>query len=127
MKNTTKIMIAAVLAIFVVVWAAPSEARQRHSRSGKKRQLTSGRSFPNYSNTHVRYHLQHRHRLNHRVHGLKSHQPRRHLHRRYLKPRYTRGNRFRYTRPHHLRKRQRSTIGIHHSPHGTCFHIGVRY
>ena len=127
MKNTAKIMIAAVLAISLVVWAAPSEARQRHSRSGQKRQLTSGRSFPNYRNTHVRYHLHHRHRLKHRVHRLKSHQQRRHHHRRYLKPRYSRGNRFCYTRPHHLRKGHRSTIGIHHSSHGTGFHIGVRH
>ena len=34
MNDFTKIMIAAILAIVVVAWAAPSEARNRHFRSG---------------------------------------------------------------------------------------------
>jgi hypothetical protein len=114
MKNITKIMLAFILAMFVVVWATPSEARQRHARSADKHQLTYGRKSLSYSDTHGRHHL------HPRAHDFKSHRSRRH----HLKAHYSSRNRLCRAR---LRHRQLSSIGIHHSRNGTSLHIGVRF
>jgi len=121
MKNTTKIMIAAVLAMFVVVWATPSEARQRHSRSGYKHQLTYGHNSLSYTDTYGRHHF------HPRAHDFKSHRSRRHLHRHYLKAHYSSRNRLCRARLRHTHLGQLSSIGIHHSRNGTSLHIGVRF
>jgi hypothetical protein len=118
MKNTIKIMIVAVLAMVVVVWATPSEARQRHSRSGDKRQLNYGRKSLSYSDTYGK------HRFHPRAHDFKSHRSRRHLHKHRLKAHYSNRNRLCRARLHH---RQLSSIGIHHSRNGTSLRVGIRF
>ena len=118
MKNTIKIMISAVLALFVVVWATPSEAGQRHPRSGDKHQLTHGRNSLSYSRTHGRF------LLYPRPHAFKSHRSHRHFHTHHLKAYYSSRNRWCRAKPRHG---QLSSIGIHHSRNGTRLHIGVRF
>lgn len=118
MKNTTKIMLASILAMFLVVWATPSEARQGHSRSGDKHQLNYGRKSLSYSDTYGKHHF------HPWAHDFKYYRSRRHLHKHPLKARYSNRNRLCRARLHH---RQLSSIGIHHSRKGTSLRIGIRF
>ena len=91
MNDFTKIMIAALLAIVVVAWAAPSEARNRHFRSAHGRHSVQGHKSLGFHGKLGRHRLRHRHRSNHRRHRLKPHYARKH-----------RNHHYRY-RPHHGR------------------------
>ena len=78
MNDFTKIMIAALLAMVVVAWAAPSEARNRHFRTGNGRHSVRGHKFLGFHGKRGNHHLHRKHRFYHRKHHLKSHYSLRH-------------------------------------------------
>ena len=113
MKDIAKILVAAVLAIVVAGWAAPSEARGRHFRSGHDRHSLRAHKSPGFHGKHRRHQGQHRPRFRHLRHHLKSN--------------YLRGSHCFYARPHHFHYPTHSNIGIYHSDNRTRFLIGVQF
>jgi len=129
MKNIGKIIIATFLAMFLVVWAFPSEARNGRARSGQRKHYNNGQKKHykighrnHYRNSHRKhYRTGHRNhykynRRNHRVHGYHHYYPR---------------NRYSHYRshykPHYYPYGHYSHLGLHLSPHGTRIHIRLGF
>jgi hypothetical protein len=104
MKNIGKITIAALLAMFLVAWASPSEAWNGRARSVHRNHYKNnqGKQYSVHRNRRVRGH--HHYYPNHRYSHYRSH----------YKPRY-----YRYGHYSHF--------GLRLSPHGTRIHIGLGF
>ena len=105
MKNITKIMIAALLAMCLVAWGSPAKARDGHYRSG-------------HSGVYKKANRSHYQRVyrNHRFYGY-NHPYARHPYYRY---------RYNY-RPNYYGYGHYSLFGLSVSPYGTQIHIGFGF
>jgi hypothetical protein len=90
-------MIAALLVVFMIAWASPSEAWSGHGRSAHKNQSTNGKKIRG-------------------VHGYHHYHPR---------PSYYHYG-YRY-KPDHFRYGHYSNLGLLYSPHGTRVHVSLGF